>query len=329
VATGAAVAAHGTFTQRARASLVAALSWLVCRLPERPLIGLAAVVGEAWYRSAPARARRARANLARICAWLAAHDAGPAYARAAAHDPAALERMVRSAFRHGVRYYLELLRFPAIDARYIRDRLVLEDAELARELLEASPGIIIGLHFGALEMPARYISVYTGRELVGPMEALDDPSLQRWILRSRAETGMRIIPIRGARRELGAVLGRGGLAGLVADRDIAGNGTPTELFGEAAPLPAGPAILAAETGAPAYAALAWRRPDGRYGARVERIPSVPEGPLRDRVRAFLDSQARAFERLIAVAPEQWWAVFFEIWPDRSTPAAPTAVGAPT
>jgi hypothetical protein len=25
--------------------------------------------------------------------------------------------------------------------------------------------------------------------------------------------------------------------------------------------------------------------------------------------------AAAFERVVAVAPEQWWAVFFPIWPD--------------
>jgi hypothetical protein len=31
--------------------------------------------------------------------------------------------------------------------------------------------------------------------------------------------------------------------------------------------------------------------------------------------AFLDAEARAFERAIADAPEQWWTVFFQIWPD--------------
>ncbi len=317
MATGAVLADRGTPVQRARARFVAALSWLFCRLPESPLVRLAELAGELWYRLAPGRASRARANLARVVGWLAEHEMGSPRTRQAATDPAALERLVRSAFRHGARYYLELLRFPAMDARYIRDRLVLEDAERAEDLLSASPGIVIGLHFGALEMPARFIVERTGRELVGPMETLDDPSLQGWIVRSRRETGMRLIDISGARRELVDVLARGGAAGLVADRDIAGNGTPTELFGALAPLPVGPAILAAETGAPAFAAMAWRRPDGRYGARVERIPTPPEGPLRERVRVFLDSEARAFERLIAVAPEQWWAVFFEIWPTAS------------
>ena len=317
MAVGAVVARRGSALQRARATVIASLSWLVCHFPERPLVAAAELVGEVWYRVTPARAARARANLGRVCRWLANHQLGTPAARAAAADPGELERLVRGAFRHAARYYLELLRFPAMDASYIRDRLVLEDAEAAEDLLAASPGILIGLHFGGLEMPARYVTARTGRELVGPMELLDDPELQGWISRSRLGTGMRLIPIQGARRELIGVLASGGMAGLVADRDIARNGTPTELFGAPAPLPVGPAILAAETGAPAWAAISWRRPDGRYGARVERLAPVPDGPLRDRVRAFLDSEARAFERLVAVAPEQWWAVFFEIWPDPS------------
>jgi len=36
---------------------------------------------------------------------------------------------------------------------------------------------------------------------------------------------------------------------------------------------------------------------------------------RARVEAVLAEEARAFERFIATAPEQWWAVFFPIWPD--------------
>ena len=31
--------------------------------------------------------------------------------------------------------------------------------------------------------------------------------------------------------------------------------------------------------------------------------------------------ARAFERVIADAPAQWWAVFFPIWPDLEEAAA--------
>jgi hypothetical protein len=32
----------------------------------------------------------------------------------------------------------------------------------------------------------------------------------------------------------------------------------------------------------------------------------------------------AFERVVATAPEQWWAVFFPIWPDLEAGRAPVA-----
>jgi hypothetical protein len=41
------------------------------------------------------------------------------------------------------------------------------------------------------------------------------------------------------------------------------------------------------------------------------------------VTAWLDDAARAFERHIAAAPEQWLAVFHPIWPDlEGEPARP-------
>ena len=40
-----------------------------------------------------------------------------------------------------------------------------------------------------------------------------------------------------------------------------------------------------------------------------------EGSRRERVTATQAELARAFERIVEDAPDQWWAVFFPIWPD--------------
>ena len=40
-----------------------------------------------------------------------------------------------------------------------------------------------------------------------------------------------------------------------------------------------------------------------------------EGARRDRIGGTLAAEARAFEQVIANAPEQWMAIFFPIWPD--------------
>ena len=82
-----------------------------------------------------------------------------------------------------------------------------------------------------------------------------------------------------------------------------------------ATLPLGPALLSIESGAPMYVVGVRRSGRGRYRGRLEPIPMPPDGPRRERVMTATASVAAAFERIIADAPEQWWAVFFPIWPD--------------
>ena len=291
------------------------MSWLACHLPERPLIALADLAGDAWYRATPDRAAQARRNLARVVTWLAADDRGTPLARAAARDPRALERLVRLAYRHAARYYLEVMRTPAIAGAELPRRIAIETPETVEDAFTPGrPAIFVGLHFGAIELPALYLASRVG-EAVGPMETLDDPELQAWFVRSRGSVGLRIVGLREARRELTAALRAGTYVGLVGDRDLTGGGTLTELFGAPARLPLGPALLAIETGAPAYVAAVRRATPGRYIGRLETVDVAMDGSRRERTTATTASIARAFERVIADAPEQWWAVFFPIWPD--------------
>jgi len=305
------------------------VSWLACRLPERPLIALAELGGDAWYRATPGRAAQARRNLSRVTAWLAANDRGTPLARAAANDPRALERLVRLAYRHAARYYLEVMRTPAIAGSELPRRIDIETpATVEDAFTPGRPAIFVGLHFGAIELPALYLASRVG-EAVGPMETLDDPELQEWFVRSRGSVGLRIVGLREARRELTAALRAGTYVGLVGDRDLTGGGTLTELFGAPARLPLGPALLAIETGAPAYVTGVRRSRPGRYIGRLERVDVASEGSRRERATVTTASIARAFERVIADAPEQWWAVFFPIWPDlASEPAAPAEEAGP-
>lgn len=294
--------------------LVAA-SWLACHLPEGPLTRLADLAGAAWYRLAPERAAQARRNLARVCAALDESGRGSATARAAAHDPRALEHLVRAAFRHGARYYLEVARTPALVGQDLAERLVIETPEVVAEAFDARrPVIFVGLHFGAIELPALYLASRVGRA-VAPMETVEDAALQDYFVRTRGAAGVRIVGLREARRELLAALRDGTSVGLVGDRDLTGGGLPVTLFGAPANLPLGPAMLAVESGAPLFVAAVRRTGVGRYRGRLDPVAVPTEGSRRDRVTAAMAGLAAAFERVVAVAPEQWWAVFFPIWPD--------------
>lgn len=314
---------RGTLRQRALAWAVSAVSWLACHLPERPVIALAELAGRVWYRASPGAAAVARENLGRVCTWLAAEGRGPERAQRAATDPGALERLVRLAFRHRARYYLEVARLPAMGQAYVRERVIVETPEAVERAFApgARPVVFVGAHFGSIELPGVYLAARTGRRPVAPMETLADPELQRYFVRTRGAIGVRIVTLRTARRELLAALKRGDPAGIIADRDISGGGIAVPLFGHPAPLPIGPALLALEADATICVAGARRTTPGHYAGGLEEVPIPADGTRRARIEAALTATAAAFERLIATAPEQWWAVFFRIWPDLEGPAA--------
>ncbi|MFL5777964.1 MAG: lysophospholipid acyltransferase family protein [Chloroflexota bacterium] len=317
---------RGTLPQRARASLVAAASSVSGHLPEGPQTRAAQALGNAWYRLAPGRAARARANLRRVCTDLARTGRGGPAVRAAATDPAALERLVRSAFRHGARYYLEVARTPSIHADDLRTRLVVENPEVVTgAVAPGRPVIFVGLHFGSLELPSLFLAANRGTA-VAPMETIGDPALQAYFVRSRGAAGVQIVGLREARRVLLDALRNGGAVGLVGDRDLTGGGVLVDLFGSPARLPLGPALLAVESGAAMYVTGVRRAGIGRYVGRADQVNVPDSGSRRERVEATTKALAAAFERVVSDAPDQWWAVFFPIWPDlapedRATAAA--------
>ena len=314
---------RGTPFQRVRAWLVALVSWVAVHLPEGFVLRLADVAGDAWYRATPGRAAVARANLGRVVDALAARGTGSPAALAAAGDPLALERLVRAAYRHAARYYLEVMRMPRLDARMLRERLLIETPDVVEQAFADPdrPAVWVALHFGAVELPGLYLARRSGRPATAPMETLADPELQRWFVRTRGRVGVRIVTLEEARRELSAALRRGEPVGLVADRDLTGTGIEVPLFGAPARLPIGPALLAIESGAPVYVVGVRRAGPGRYRGQLREVEVVREGPRRQRLTRTMAHIAAAFEATIAEAPEQWWAAFFPIWPDLEAESA--------
>ncbi len=321
--TGAAAARpRGTTFQRVRATTLIAGAGLIERLPEDVVLRTADLGGRVGFRVAGGRRVQARRNLARVARWAAETGASTPAVRAAADDPAALDGLVESAFRQHGRYWAELVRAPRMTGDYIRERVDMSGARVLDDAVAIDgPVIFIGLHFGAVELPAYYLAQVAGRTSVGAMETVSDPELAHWFLETRGAMGIRLVGLREARREMLAAARQGSALALVADRDLTGGGIATPFFGHPAPLPAGPALLALETGAPIFAIAVRRIRTGRYAARVEEVPVPSEGSRRERVERTLVATARLFESYIADAPAQWWGAFYPVWPDLEEAAA--------
>ena len=307
-----------------RGSAIVAGTKLLGKLPEAPLVAAAESLGELWYRADPAKATQARANLGRVCEGLATQGRGSSLVRRAATDPEALEKIVRRAFRHAARYYLEVARAGSESAEKVLARIDIETpGEVTDALRSGHPVIITGMHYGSIEVPVVVVSDMVGHPVTAPMEMVKDPVMARWFEESRRRVGVNVVDMHDARRGLMAAIKRGESVGMVSDRDLLHNGILVPFFGHPAPLPAGPALLAVETGLPIYVGSARRTAHLRYTGKLIRLEVPTEGRLRERVTAITTNLAASFETLLADGPEQWFGAFHPIWPDLAVGAKPT------
>jgi KDO2-lipid IV(A) lauroyltransferase len=147
------------------------------------------------------------------------------------------------------------------------------------------------------------------------VEPLEPPALFEWFRAQREALGLTIHPLGPqAPGLLVRALRAGRLVGLVADRDLGGNGVDVEFFGEVTKLPAGPAVLAIRTGAPLFPSIVYQERGGK-GHGVIRPPLEIErtGNLRADVTRITRMLAAEFEDVIRKAPEQWH-MFQPNWP---------------
>jgi KDO2-lipid IV(A) lauroyltransferase len=110
-----------------------------------------------------------------------------------------------------------------------------------------------------------------------------------------------------------AALHRGEVIGLLCDRDITGDGIEVDFFGERTRLPAGPATLAARSGAPILPCCVLFEGDHHRGIILPPLDTTRRGGLRADVARITQDMADALAALIRRAPEQWH-VFQPNWP---------------
>jgi lauroyl/myristoyl acyltransferase len=139
---------------------------------------------------------------------------------------------------------------------------------------------------------------------------------------------MEVVPLTGGDRPPSDVLAErlrsGGVVCLLGDRDLTKRGVDVRFFGETARMPAGPALLAATTGAALLPVGLWFTPDG-WAVRVH--PEVPVGTggrLRDRVAGATQALADVFAAEIAERPADWH-MLQRLWVADLPTAGPAAV----
>ena len=228
----------------------------------------------------------------------------------------ALDERATAAFVSYARYWVESARVGALRPDQIESIFSIEGFERFRLEMAKGRGVVIVLpHVGSWEYGGRWLA-QQGYPMTTVGEMLEPPELFEWFTSKRAALGLTVLPPGpGTTVRLLDALREGRVVGLLADRDLVGNGIEVDFFGEKTTLPGGPALLALRSGAALMTCAIYQRPHGRYHTVLQApLDSTRSGAgMRHDVQRLTEDTARALEDLIRVAPEQWH-LFQPNWP---------------
>ncbi|MCU1677240.1 MAG: phosphatidylinositol mannoside acyltransferase [Frankiales bacterium] len=276
--TGAAYAAGWTIVRRLPESVM----WFVFR----------ALSDVAWRRRGPG-VQRLEANLRRVVG----------------DDPARLRAVSRAGLRSYARYWLDLFRLPVWSKERVLRSTTFAGTEAFRAMHADGRGVVLTLpHLANWDSAGAWL-VASGFPFTTVAERLKPESLFDRFVAFRESLGMEVLALSGGERSpyevLRARVKSGGIICLVSDRDLSATGIPVQFFGEAARMPAGPAMLAIATGAALIPVTLWY--DGREirGEFHAEIPVPTDGDRRAKVAAMTQQMADVFAGGISAHPEDW------------------------
>lgn len=223
-------------------------------------------------------------------------------------DQAVLTRFTRRAYASYARYWAEGATLPGAGLAVVHDRIVIvEGVDHLDAAMATGRGVIVALpHVGSWEWGGAMLS-RMGYPMTAVAEVLEPPELFSWFIAKREAIGLSIAPLdRDAGKVMLRTLSEGGLVGLLADRDITGDGIEVTMLGRRAKVPAGPATLALRSGAVLLCGIAYSGPGREHCViMTPAIPTEREGRLRADVHRVSQLVADQLGVLIRQHPEQW------------------------
>jgi KDO2-lipid IV(A) lauroyltransferase len=278
-------------------------------VPPRVAFRVADAIAWLVYRFVPSRRRVALENLVAAYPELAA-------------DPDRADRIVRAMYRHFLRAVVEGLlmsrKFHVDNWRAFID--LYPAVGLPEAMLSDRPALLVTAHFGNWEM-AGYAMGAMGFKTYAIARVLDNPYLERFVLRLRQSTGQTIIAKKDDFDRLTAVLSGGAKVSTLADQDAGPRGVFVDFFGRPASTHKAVALMAIEFEARIVVAGVPRvSREGRatlpppagmeetfYAVEVEEVIDPRDYAGRpDAVKAITERYTAALERLIRRHPEQYF-----------------------
>jgi KDO2-lipid IV(A) lauroyltransferase len=216
-----------------------------------------------------------------------------------------------------MRYWCDTFRFPSWSKERLISTTICDNENFLRDPIAEKRGCIVALpHAGNWDHAGAYFCA-TGIPLTTVAEHLKPEKLFRKFLEYRTAIGMEVLDLNSRSiAVLSQRLRAGKLIALVADRDLSKNGIPVNFFGKGAQMPAGPALLAIQTGADLITAFV-KYEDVGIRIIFEEAIAVPEsGTVPEKAAAMTQVMADRFAKHLAVNTADWH-MMQRIWLDPS------------
>ncbi|GGT19397.1 phosphatidylinositol mannoside acyltransferase [Streptomyces chromofuscus] len=296
------------------------LGWsTVKRLPEPVAVRLGDTVADLAWKQRGKGVERLESNYARVVPEA---------------TPQRLAELSRAGMRSYLRYWMESFRLPAWNADRVRNSFDAEDLHLLTDGMAAGKGVVLALpHLANWDLAGAWLTTALGIPFTTVAERLKPETLYDRFVAYRSGLGMEVLPHSGGSTfgTLARRLRDGGLVCLVADRDLSASGVEVQFFGDTARMPAGPALLAQQTGAVLLPVTLWYETAPAMRGRVHPPVEVPQSGTRaEKTSVMTQALADAFASGIAEHPEDWH-MLQRLWlkdldPAKDRPAPGSAKG---
>ncbi|MGW3088630.1 phosphatidylinositol mannoside acyltransferase [Streptomyces sp. NPDC001108] len=224
-------------------------------------------------------------------------------------SPARLAELSRAGMRSYMRYWMESFRLPTWSPERIKASIDVTGAHRLTDGLDAGRGVILALpHLANWDLAGAWVTTDLKVPFTTVAERLKPETLYDRFVAYREGLGMEVLPHSGgaAFGTLARRLRAGGLVCLVADRDLSASGVEVTFFGDTARMPAGPALLAQQTGALLLPVTLGYDGTPVMKGRIHEPVEVPDSGTRaQRTSSMTQALADAFAGGIADHPEDW------------------------
>ncbi|WP_329261236.1 phosphatidylinositol mannoside acyltransferase [Streptomyces pseudovenezuelae] len=271
------------------------LGWgVVKKLPEPVAVRLGRSIADLAWKQRGKGVLRLESNYARVVP-----DA----------SPERLAELSRAGMRSYLRYWMESFRLPAWSKDRIKSGFDPKGLHHLTDGLAAGKGVVLALpHMANWDLAGAWVTTKLETPFTTVAERLKPETLYDRFVAYREGLGMEVLPHSGgtAFGTLARRLRDGGLVCLVAERDLSSSGVEVRFFGEATRIPAGPALLAQQTGALLLPVTLWYDDSPVMQGRVHPPVEVPgTGTRAEKTSVMAQALADAFATGIADHPEDW------------------------